>query len=329
MNNDITIKEFIKLRNSQKHIFTAGPAALCEENIIGLESCFGRGDKSYSEIEDRVMSNLKKLTGHKQIARMQGSGSMALEVMISNFAYGKVLVVDTGYYSERVKSMANIAKQSFNKINSIKSVHWENIEDINQNFDWIIACYTETSLGLKIDIRRLKDICKKIGGKLMLDATASIGIEKYHEYADTISFSSCKGLFGLTGGAFVSFNTEPDNEIKSFNLSLKNHLNKMMTGPYHSICSLDLILNSYNDFLSAVKSTKLDFLNKFNDRLVYSSENQPTLCTLVKGTISTIDSKSILYIPRTLEPGYSVVCHLGDVYLKSNKGEINNNLRIS
>ena len=33
----------------------------------------------------------------------------------------------------------------------------------------------------------------------MLDATGSIGLERYHELADVISFSSCKGLFGLTG----------------------------------------------------------------------------------------------------------------------------------
>ena len=105
MNNDITIKEFIKLKNTEKHIFTAGPAALCEENILGLEPCFGRGDDSYTNIENRVLSNLKKLTGHKNIVRMQGSGSMALEVMISNFAYGNILIIDTGYYSERIKSM--------------------------------------------------------------------------------------------------------------------------------------------------------------------------------------------------------------------------------
>ena len=102
----------------------------------------------------------------------------------------------------------------------------------------------------------------------------------------------------------------------------------MMTGPYHSICSLDLVLKSYEEFLSAIKSTKLDFLSKFKDNLVYTAKNQPNLCTLVRGTIKAKNPKSILYTPRTLKPGYSVVCHLGDVYLKNNIGNINDNLAI-
>ena len=35
----------------------------------------------------------------------------------------------------------------------------------------------------------------------MLDATASIGLESGHEQAEILAYSSCKGLFGLTGAA--------------------------------------------------------------------------------------------------------------------------------
>ena len=44
----------------------------------------------------------------------------------------------------------------------------------------------------------------KCSAQLMLDATASIGLGDNHELADVISFSSCKGLFGLTGGTFIA-----------------------------------------------------------------------------------------------------------------------------
>ena len=50
----------------------------------------------------------------------------------------------------------------------------------------------------------------------MLDATASIGLETNHNYADVIGYSSCKGLFGLTGAAFIAYNEPPQNEINSF-----------------------------------------------------------------------------------------------------------------
>ena len=78
--------------------------------------------------------------------------------------------------------------------------------------------------------------------KLALDATASIGLEKNHHLSDVSAFSSCKGLFGLTGASFIVFNEKPQNEIDSFYLNLFNHLNKKMTGPYHTIYSLNKIL---------------------------------------------------------------------------------------
>ena len=61
-----------------------------------------------------------------------------------------------------------------------------------KKYDWIFACSTETSCGLKIPIRSLSRLAKKCKSKLMLDATGSIGLENEHELADVISFSSAK-----------------------------------------------------------------------------------------------------------------------------------------
>ena len=35
-------------------------------------------------VENEVLNRIKKITGHKYIARMQGAASFALEIMISN-----------------------------------------------------------------------------------------------------------------------------------------------------------------------------------------------------------------------------------------------------
>ena len=54
-----------------------------------------------------------------------------------------------------------------------------------------------------------------------------------------------------------------------------------MTGPYHTIYSLNKILKNYNDHLYAVKINK----NKFLKKMAFfelSKENQPLLCTFVK-----------------------------------------------
>ena len=56
------IKDFVKNKNKQKIIFTAGPSSLTKENIMGLAPCFGRGDNLYKKTENKVLSKLKKKT---------------------------------------------------------------------------------------------------------------------------------------------------------------------------------------------------------------------------------------------------------------------------
>ena len=143
-----------------------------------------------------------------------------------------------------------------------------------------------------------------------------------------MGFSSCKGLFGLTGASFVCFDQNPSNEVKSFNLNLKNHLEKKMTGPYHSICSLFKILKNYNDFKYSVLENKKRFLRKFKEVIVYPRINQPNLCTYSSKKIYSDKKNVILYQSRAKIIG-SVVCHLGEVHLKKkSKGKIIDLLKI-
>lgn len=218
--------------------------------------------------------------------------------------------------------MSISAKNKFKNIKKIDYVDYSQIDNLIGSYDWIFACSVETSTGFKIPISNLYRLKKKMKSKLALDATASIGLEKDHELSDVSAFSSCKGLFGLTGASFVVFNKKPQNEIDSFYLNLFNHLNKKMTGPYHIIYSLNKILKNYNDYLYAVKINKNIFLKKMDSFLSYSKENQPLLCTFVKKKIKRKSNKVVLYQSRAKING-SIVCHLGEVHLKrQSKGKI-------
>ena len=323
--NSMSIKNFVAKQNKSKKIFTAGPASLLEENLLGLRPCFGRGDKDYEKIEKYVLNKLKSMSKHNYIARMQGSGSLALEIVVSNFFYGNILIIDTGYYSDRLYLLAKNAKKNFNQIKKITRVSWKKIDNINnKNYSWIWACPTETSLGLKIPISKLKKLSKKLKSKLALDATASFGLEDGHHLADIISYSSCKGLFGLTGASFVAFNNKPKHDISSFYLNIFNHLNKKMTGPYHSICSLYEVLKNHNKIKKSVINNKKIFLKKMEKWVTFNRENQPLLCTYVNKKIKKNKKNVILYEPRNKLNG-SVVCHLGEVHLRNkSKGNILN-----
>ena len=127
----LKIKDFVNLKN-KKIVFTPGPGSLLEENIIGLAPYFGRGDLDYLKIEESVLRNLKKISGLKKIVPFQGSGSLAIEIALQNFVYGKILIVNTGYYSERLNFILKNLKYNFKKIKKIEIASWKEIKNIKK-----------------------------------------------------------------------------------------------------------------------------------------------------------------------------------------------------
>lgn len=311
---DQTIEAFVRSRNDAKKLFTAGPASLLPENLTGLRPCFGRGDADYAGVETAVLDALKAMSGHGQIARLQGSASLALEIMALNFLTGRVLVVNTGYYAERLAWLSRSAQRRLGQVKEVVEVDWREAANVSGRFDWVFSCYTETSCGLKFPVEELHAIAGRLGAKLMLDATASIGLESGHELAEAIAYSSCKGLFGLTGAAFIAFNNTPSVEVDSFYLRLEAHTGKMMTGPYHAICSLADVLPRHGHFRAGVVENKKAFVNRMHNHLTVPQSHQPLLCTHVAVEIGSSDPSAVLYKPRS-GAGGSVVCHLGEVHL--------------
>lgn len=324
----MSIQALTDSRNDAKLLFTAGPASLLPENLTGLRPCFGRGDDDYAQVEKAVLDALLDMSGHSRIARMQGAASLALEIAALNFLHGRVLVVSTGYYAERLQWLAESCMRRDKHVSEVVVAHWKELPDIAGRFDWIWACSTETSCGLKLPIESLAKAASRLGARLMLDATASIGLEGGHELADVITYSSCKGLFGLTGASFIAFNDMPGHEVDSFYLNLATHLEKRMTGPYHALASLADVLPRHQEFRAAVVANKNRFLHDMRNHLSVAPENQPLLCTHVNCSISTTDARAILYAPRAGNGG-SVVCHLGEAHLGlSARGAILDALRI-
>ena len=323
-----SFKKFVKNENSKKPIFTPGPSSLLAENILGLKPCFGRGDIDYQKTENEVLKEIKILAGQKNIIRMQGSASLAIEVSIKNFISGRVLLIDSGYYSDRLKFILNNEREIDKniKIDYVNYFELENLKDFS--YDWVVACYVETSKGFRHSISKIKKFVDKAGAKLFLDATASIGLEENHHLADLLAFSSCKGLFGLTGACFITFNDLKTKPINSFYLDINTHLEKKMTGPYHQICSLDLVLKNYTFYKQAVLNTKRSFMERFSEFAIYPLENQPFLCTYVSKKITSKKENVVLYSSRANTSG-SIICHLGEVHLGNlANGKINKLIEI-
>ena len=72
-----------------------------------------------------------------------------MEIVALNFLKGKILIVSTGYYSDELFQISNLIKKNNKKIKSVTKVNWKNLDRIKGKYDWIWACSTETSRGLK------------------------------------------------------------------------------------------------------------------------------------------------------------------------------------
>jgi aspartate aminotransferase-like enzyme len=312
-----SLARFVDLRNDEKVLFTPGPASLLVENLIGLQPGFGREDTAYLDLETRVLEQLREMTHHETIVRLQGSATLALEIACANFLVGRVLVVSTGFYSERLHELVRSARQLVGAVSAIETVPWQDLESAAGRFDWVVACSTETSMGIHVPLSRLRSLADRVGAQLMVDATGSIGLESGHELADAIAYSSCKGLFGLTGASFVAYNGSPAHEPPSFYLTIGTHLNRSVTGPLHTVCSLAQVLPRHADLREAVVTNKARFTEKFAKFLTVPKAHQPLLCTQVSVRLTSNDERAVLYAPRSPVTG-SVVCHLGEVHLGRN-----------
>lgn len=309
--------------NSEPLLFTPGPPPTVVEGLQQVKGAFGRGDPRFQQIREEVYSWIRGLTGHPEVVSLQGSGTLAIEIMIRNFVRGKVLVVNSGFYSERIYQICKAISNEVNScIESVSKIDYHSISQTVGSFDWIVSVYVETSVAFKQEIPELRSLADRCEAKLAIDAVASIGLESNHQLADVAAFSSCKGLFGITGAAFLSFRVPPENKVSSFYLDIESHINHLMTGPYAQIQYLYGIKDRHTSYLQAVKKNKEVCLSKFRDFLVNPERNEPLLCTQLSRAVIAKSPEVILYKPRS-QSALTVVNHLGEINLgESAEGKI-------
>lgn len=291
--------------NNQKLMLTPGPAVVLHENFQYLKPLFGRGDQEYENISNSVINWIKKLSGQDEVISMQGSATFALELSMFSFVTGKILLISTGYYSDRLeKLLPNNC--------SLTICKYEEIGNIKGSYDWVLCAYTETSVAFKVDLQNVKNKSEELGAKLFVDATGSIGLEDNHQLADAMAFSSCKGLFGLTGASFVAYKSDLiPKKLDTFYFNLDTQKNKMITGPYHAIASLYGVMNKHDILKKRVMNSKEIILNKYHK--IVRGDNQPLLCTYLEGKVEGNDDNIVLYSPRSKLSG-SVICHFGEIH---------------
>ncbi len=261
----------MKKPKDTKITFCPGPGAVISEWFTHQKEYFGRGDKEYLKLKSDTIRWLKKISGQDEIIPVAGAGSTAAVVAINTFLTNKVLVIKTGYYSDRwLKYLKK------NKITSkLDEISYEEFiqKKTKKKYDWILLVYVETAACKKFDIKKIKKFCLKNKCKLMVDATASIGLETNHQLADVSFFSSCKGLFGPTGLGFVAYKKKLKlNESKDFLLNYKTHQQSMYTLGYNCMASLYAISKIHKKL-----KQRIIFSKKYLEKYAIDYKNSPLI----------------------------------------------------
>ena len=140
-----------------KITFCPGPGAFIPEWINNQKEYFGRGDDEYKKIKNKTFKWLKKITGKNEIVSIAGSGSTAAIISFDAFLSGKILIVKTGYYSDRWYN--HLKHKSYKKISYIE---YEKLNSLKESYDWIIFVYVETAICKKFDIDKINILKKKL-----------------------------------------------------------------------------------------------------------------------------------------------------------------------
>ena len=227
-----------------------GPGALIPEWKNSQKEFFGRGDDEYKKIKKRTLDWLSRISSKDIIVPIPGAATTAAYVCFENFLSKKILIINTGFYSQR---WIKLVSQIFPKKN-IFVCDYNKIHLFKKKVNWIVFVYVETSECKIFDIKKISKLKKKLKAKLMLDATASIGLEKHHNLSDVLFFSSCKGLLGPTGLGFIGFN----NSIKisnktNFFTDIDTHKNSSYTLGYNCMSALNKISKKHSIYLKKIK----------------------------------------------------------------------------
>ena len=181
-------------------------------SLLGPDIC--HREPEFSRLLSDIRKRLLKIFGISKthtVALFTGSGTAALEAMLSSFADKdkKVLVLSNGVYGERMRTALEmhgspVATLS-SEIGDFPSL--EKIESLlrsDRRVRAIALVHHETSSGMLNPLAAVTKLAKKYGKTLLVDAVSSIGAEKIDlKNIDFCAGSAGKCLHGYPGVSFV------------------------------------------------------------------------------------------------------------------------------
>lgn len=196
--------------------FLPGPATISDEvRKVMMAEPISHRSSEYEDLLKRVKKRLMSLTGAKYVQLLQGTGTLANDVVAAQLSTvsGKGLILVNGEFGARLTDHAKRFSLPFDTL----EIDWggtfdkKNVEKALRtgNYSWLWAVHCETSTGVLNDLGFLKKCCSDNGVLFAVDCISSIGTMPVDlTSVDLASGVSGKGLLSYSGLSFVFHNGE-------------------------------------------------------------------------------------------------------------------------
>jgi 2-aminoethylphosphonate-pyruvate transaminase len=285
---------------------------------IGSDKCHRENDfkEILISLQEKLLSKVF-LGKAGRIAIMGGSGTTAMEAMISSLVPDGVSIINAGSYGERAISILETFKIKHKIICS------KTIDDLsyNENIKFVYFVENETST---CEHYSLKNMCQIYpNAKFFIDATSSFGASDYcADYLDRIaalSFCSNKCLQSTPGLGIVIWNGETNTYKRSF----YGDLDKYGTGklpftlPVQSVHALEYTVSK--------NSSNKEAFDARRDRLIKALSSFGIVC------LNKYPANSIIafrHPNKAYDQLHSFLKNKG-IIIYSGTGRVDNSFRIS
>lgn len=203
-------------------LFNPGPTNVSEnvrEAIKTPDIC--HREKEFSDVLCRVREKILKVVNgqetHTAIAFVS-SATGCNEAVISSIE-GKILLINNGKYSERLKKIAERYKLPFVelKFDPYKQAKLEKIEKVlkrEPGITHIIMVHHETTTGIMIPLKKIGQLAKKYNKVLVADTVSSFGGHKINVKEDNLAFCTVSANKCLESFPGISLVIADKKELK-------------------------------------------------------------------------------------------------------------------
>lgn len=196
--------------------FLPGPATISKEvKKSMMAEPFSHRSPEFEGVLRRVKNRLMILTGAKYVQLLQGTGTLANDVIAAQLSIrgGKGLILVNGEFGLRLTNHAQRFGLDYDTIEMEWGAPFNEEEILDAlstgDYSWLWSVHCETSTGVLNDLASLQKLCVQQGVALAVDCVSAIGTTPVNLSGVTFASGvSGKGVLSYTGLSFVFHNED-------------------------------------------------------------------------------------------------------------------------